>query len=224
MAAVNLSSKRLQIDKSNSTLVIVAGIAAFIFIFSLVATKALVSQSNYQNRVITKKSKTLSTLKSDVTAAGQLETSYQAFDTTSQNALGGDPNGNGPQDGNNTKIVLDALPSSYDFPALVTSIEAMLNGKPLTINSIAGTDDEVAQSANQSSATPAAVPMPFQLSVTGDYPGIQALISSLEKSIRPIQLQSLQISGSQDKLTMSITAQSYYQPAKVFKITTTEVQ
>jgi len=222
--AINPTGKRAIIDKTNSRLVIMASVAAFIFVFSLVATKTLVSQSNYQNHVITEKRKTLKQLRSDVTAVSQLESSYQAFTTTSQNALGGDPNGKGAQDGDNTKIVLDALPSTYDFPALVTSIEAMLSSQPVTTNNISGNDDEVAQSANQSSATPQPMPMPFQLRVTGNYSGVQGLISELQRSIRPMEIQTLQLCGSQDKLTLTITAQTYYQPAKQFKITTKVVK
>jgi len=192
--------------------------------FSLVATKTLLSQSSYQSRVIAQKREALKTLRADITAAGQLDSSYNAFVSTSQNALGGDPNGNGPQDGDNTKIVLDALPSSYDFPALVTSLEAMLNSQSVTTNSISGSDDEVAQSANQSSATPQPVAIPFQVTVTGNYAGIQGLISQFEHSIRPIQLQTLDLTGSQDTLSLSITAQTYYQPAKTFNINLKEVR
>src|SRR5262249_19045967 len=154
----------------------------FVFIFSMVATKTLLSQMSYQNRVIGAKRDTLKLLKSDNTAANQLESSYQTFTSTSQNILGGDPNGNGPQDGNNTKVILDALPSAYDFPALITSIEVMLNSQQVTTNSITGTDDAIAQSANQASTTPQSIPMPFQLSVTGNYDSIKGLINTFEHS------------------------------------------
>ena len=222
--ATSPSSKRVLIDRANSTVVIFAGVAAFIFVFSLVATKTLISQSSYQNRVISAKRTTLKRLKADVQAANQLESSYQGFTSTSQNLIGGDPNGTGPKDGDNTKIVLDALPSTYDFPALITSIEVLANSQNVTISSITGTDDEVAQAANQSSASPQSVPMPFQLAVTGDYTGIQNVISQFEHSIRPVQVQSLSITGGQDKLTMNLSAQSYYQPAKALNITTKVVK
>jgi hypothetical protein len=222
--AANPSNKRAMIDKANSTVVIVSGVAAFIFVFSLVATKTLVSQSAYQNRVIDAKRQTLKQLKTDITAAKQLQTSYQQFTSTSQNVLGGNPTGNGPQDGDNTKIVLDALPSTYDFPALVTSIEAMLNGQQVTTNGISGTDDEAAQSTNTTSATPQSVAMPFELTVSGNYSSIQGLISTLEHSIRPIQVQKLDVNGNQDKLTLTLSAQSFYQPAKSLNITTKVVQ
>jgi Tfp pilus assembly protein PilO len=213
------STKRKLIDRANSTVVIVTSVAAVILVFSLVATKTLVGQAGYQNRVINEKHKTLTQLKSDITAANQLDNSYKKFTGTQQNAIGGNLGGSGPQDGDNAKIVLDALPSTYDFPALVTSLQTMLSSQPVKINSISGFDDEIAQGANQTSATPTPQPIPFQASVTGDYKSIQGVIAELEHSIRPIQVQKLDLSGSQDKLTLNITAQTFYQPAKTLNIT-----
>ncbi len=212
------SAKRLMIDQANARIVAYVSIAAFIVVFSLVATKTLVSQASYQNRVIGKKRTAVTQLKSDIAATSQLKTAYDAFTGTSQNVLGGSPAGSGPQDGSNAKIVLDALPSSYDFPGLTTSLEALLSGQGVTITSIAGTDDEVAQSTNQSSTTPQPVPIPFSISVQGDYTGIQNVIKAFENSIRPIQVQTLNLTGSQNKLTLTVTAQTYYQPAKSLNI------
>lgn len=212
------SAKRLLIDKANTRIVAYVSIAAFILVFSLVATKTLISQAGYQNRVIGKKRVAVNQLKSDISATSQLKTSYNAFVNTPQNVLGGDPNGTGPGDGNNAKIVLDALPSSYDFPGLTTSLEALLTSQNVTINNISGTDDEVAQSGNQSSANPQPVAIPFSVAVQGNYTGVQNVVKVFEESIRPIQLQTLDISGSQNQLTLNITAQTYYQPAKSLNI------
>lgn len=212
------SAKRLMIDQANARIVAYVSVAAFIVVFSLVATKTLISQAAYQNRVISKKRVAVNQLKTDISATTQLKTAYDAFTGTSQNVLGGNPDGDGPQDGNNAKIVLDALPSSYDFPGLTTSLEALLNGQGVTINSISGTDDEVAQSANQSSVSPQPVPIPFSVSVQGDYTSIQNVINAFQNSIRPIEVQTLNLTGNQGKLTLTLTAQTYYQPAKSLNI------
>ncbi|HSX31590.1 MAG TPA: type 4a pilus biogenesis protein PilO [Candidatus Saccharimonadales bacterium] len=213
-----VSTKRMLIDKANARIVAYVSIAAFVLVFSLVATKTLISQAAYQNRVIGKKKAAVAQLKTDYTATAQLKTAYQAFTTTPENVLGGNPDGSGPQDGNNAKIVLDALPSGYDFPGLTTSLESLLGSQGVTIDSIAGTDDEVAQSANQASVNPQAVPIPFSLSVDGDYTGVQNVVNAFEHSIRPIQIQTLTINGNKQKLTLNITAQTYYQPAKSLNI------
>jgi len=212
------STKRALIDKANTRIVIYVSVAAFILVFSLVATKTLVSQAAYQNRVISKKKVAVSQLKTDINATEDLKNSYDAFTHTTQNVLGGSPEGNGAKDGNNAKIILDALPSSYDFPGLTTSLEALLGSQNVKIKSITGTDDEVAQSANQSSTSPQPAPIPFSVSVEGDYNGIQNVISAFERSIRPMQIQTIDLSGNQSSLTMNITAQTFYQPAKSLNI------
>jgi hypothetical protein len=122
------SIKQNLINKANTTIVAVTAGACFVIIFSLVGSAQLISQLSYQNKIISHKKDALKTLKDDISATADLTTSYNAFINTSQNVLGGDPNGTGPQDGNNAKIVLDSLPGTYDFPALATSIESILLG------------------------------------------------------------------------------------------------
>jgi hypothetical protein len=218
MAKAALTTKRALIDKANSTIVLVTGIAAFVFVFSLVSSKTLVSQATYQNRVIGAKRDARDRLKDDITAGKQLSDSFTTFNSSPQNVLGGSSTGTGAKDGDNAAIVLDALPSSYDFPALVTSLEKIIGNSGAKIGNISGTDDEVAQSTNTSSTSPTPVAMPFQLSVTGNYQKIQKLIDEFEHSIRPFNIQTLQISGDQKDLTLSLTAQTYYQPAKSLNI------
>jgi len=214
------STKRALIDKANTRTVIYVSVAAAILVFSVVATKTLISQAGYQNRVISAKRAAVNQLKSDITATAQLKSAYTAFTNTPQNAIGGDPNGTGAQDGNNAKIVLDALPSSYDFPGLATSLEDLLTAQNgVTIQSISGTDDELAQGTDQSSSDPQPSPIPFSVSVSGNYSSMQGVINTFENSIRPIQVQTLELSGSEPNLTMTVSAQTYYQPAKSLNFT-----
>lgn len=216
MEITNLTKRKL-IDKSNTTIVAVVSIAAFLTIFSLVATKVLVSQIAYQNRLIGKKQQAEKTLKENVKTAGQLKSSYDAFAGTTQNVIGGLSTGSGTNDGANPKIILDALPSSYDFPALTTNLE-LLATQNAKLTSITGTDDEVAQGANTSSSNPVAVPMPFELTVTGNYDQIQKMVSATERSIRPIKYNTMEVSGQKDDLKLHVTAETYYQPAKSLKM------
>jgi hypothetical protein len=223
MAASTLN-KRTLIDKSNSTIVGVMAVAAFVSIFCLIASKSLISQEQFQGRVIGKKKIALSTLKQDISATHSLVSSYEAFASTPTNVIGGNPTGSGPQDGDNAKIVLDALPSTYDFPALTTSLGVLISNEGLKIDGITGTDDEIAQQSNQASGSPSPVPMPFTINVDGPYAQIQALILEFQNSIRPFQIQTIAFSGDQSDLTASITAQTYYQPEKALSITEEPVQ
>ncbi len=225
MPSKNITTKRALIDRANSSLVVIAGVAAFLTVFCLIASKTLISQAAYQNRVLKAKHTAVTQLRSDITAGNQLETAYQAFTSTTQNVIGGDPQGGGAKDGNNAKIILDALPSTYDFPALATSLEKLIQDTSgLTITTITGTDDEVIQSAKTTSATPQPIAMPFQVGVKGSYQSIQAFIGEFEHSIRPFQIQSVTLAGDQSDMTITITAQTYYQPAKSLNIGTKVVK
>ncbi len=224
MAKMHVSTKRLMIDKTNARIVVITAVAAFIVVFTLVASKTLISQATYQNRVITADKQALTQLKSDIQATNTLVTSYQAFVGTSQNVIGGNPHGSGSKDGDNAQIVLDALPSEYDFPALATSLEKLLTSQHVQIQSITGTDDEVSQQSTKSSPKPQPVAMPFQVSVTGNYQAVQSLVSAFGKSIRPIQIQTMQLSGDQSSMSLTISAQTFYQPQKTLSITQKAIQ
>jgi hypothetical protein len=213
------SIKRNLINKSNSTIVATTSVACFIVMFSLVASASLINQFSYQNRVIQADTSSLSRLKGDISAVSTLETAYNAFVGTPTNIIGGDTNGTGSQDGSNAKIILDALPSTYDYPALATSLESILSAQGVQIQSISGSDDSASQ-PSQSSSDPTPQPVPFDISVSGNYTAIQNVVNAFEDSIRPVQIQSMELSGDQSSLSLSITAQTYWQPAKNLNITT----
>jgi hypothetical protein len=61
--------------------------------------------------------------------------------------------------------------------------------------------------------------MPFTFIVSNaTYSQLQSLIKALEESIRPIQIQTIQLQGSDNSMTVQITAQTYYQPGKIMSI------
>lgn len=211
-------TKRGLVSKANSTTVIVTSIAAFFIIFLLVGSKTLFGQATYQNRVSTAKTVALRQLKADIDASKSLVESYTKFNSASVNIIGGSSIGSGANDGPNSRIVLDALPSSYDFPALVTSLEKIVNNRGLTIQSIQGVDDEVAQQVNISSTSPQPVAIPFQIVISGNYSALQALINDFQNSIRPFQILKESVSGGESNMTLTLTAQTYYQPAKILNL------
>ena len=224
MAATESLTKRNLITKANKRMVAATAVAAFVVVFALFASKSLLSQAAYQNRVISGKKKAVAQLKTDLNARNDLVSSYQAFVGTPQNVIGGNPQGTGPQDGDNAKVVLDALPSKYDFPALATSLEKIITDQQLQIVGISGTDDEIAQSNNQTSSSPQPVPMPFQIQVSGSYQAVQNLISMFDRSIRPFQIQTVELSGTDSSMLATISAQTYYQPEKNLNIRTQAVK
>jgi len=225
MAKPQFSTKRMAIDKANAVLFGAVAAAAFIIAFSLVASKVLLDQRAYQARVIDKKELARDTLEQNIQTVDTLNTSYQEFANASVNVLGGNPKGTGDKDGPNPRIVLDALPSEYDFPALTTSVEKLLkvNGG-FKISEITGTDDEVAQAANSSSDSPTAVDMPFTVESIVGSESAKKMVQLFERSIRPFQIQKMELTQENDNLKVKLTGKTYFQPGKTLNVRYEEVK
>lgn len=214
MKRPHLSAKRIAVDKTNASLIIIVSLATFVVIFSIVATKALYSQLTYQSRVINKKETTLKQVKTNIKEVEKLNIAYQEFSGATENAIGDNPKGQGDRDGENARIILDALPSKYDFPALTTSLDKLAKSGGFRLTTITGTDDEINQASNQSSANPTPVDMPFTLEASINAADGKAFMQLFERSIRPIKIQKLTLAGQEAQLKVSITAKTYFQPEK----------
>lgn len=222
---MRLSNKHLAIDKANTQMVIVLAVAICLTVFCLVGAHSLWGEEQYQSRVIARQQKSDQQLKANIKAVNQLVSSYQQFVSKPVNIIGGSSTGSGQNDGDNAKIVLDALPSQYDFPGLTSSLAKIFSEQNLAVSSISGTDDELAQSSNTGSPNPQPVSIPFGFTITGaSYSSLQNLISTLQNSIRPIQFDNLTLSGAANDMSMTVSAHTYYQPEKTLSITSEVVK
>lgn len=211
--------KKTQIALANRKALIWACVGAFSVVFALVSAYNLVQTIAYQNKVVSLKKTALNQLESNLEARDSLTEAYRVFNSGEQNVIGGSVTGTGQRDGDNAKIMIDALPNIYDFPQLASSLEALANERDLEITSMGGTDDQVAQSAQTGSAQPSAVEMPFTITVEGAYDRVQSFVQALEKSIRPFNLQSVTYSASGgNEVSTVIAGTTYYQPTTKFQI------
>lgn len=223
MVKINLSDKRMKIDRANAVMVGVIAGASFLVIFALIASNQLLSQRAYQSRVITEKAAAKKQLEENVKQAKNLAGSYKAFVGSTENIIGGFSEGEGDKDGDNARIVLNALPSKYDFPALAASMEKLFNDRNYDLK-LEGNDDELNQQKQQGSSNPDPVDLPFVATVKGNYSAMQTLIKVVELSIRPISIQKLTLSGDDTTITMEISAKTYYLPEKTLDIKTKVVK
>ncbi len=219
------SVKHAIIDRTNSKMLVTVGIATFVFVFSVFASRALISQSLYHGRVIREKELALRLLKEDEKTVAQLKEAYDKFQSADVNILGGNPSGEGELDGNNAKLVLDALPSKYDFPALSSSIEKILRDGGYEIGSIGGVEDSaLAESSTTASGKVIPIEMPYQFTVNADTDGIRRLLETLEKSIRPIYVDSIQVQSGDTVLQAEVTMRTFFTQPKTFQLGSQEVQ
>lgn len=222
------SIKHVQIDKARNNMLIVVAIASIVTAFSLLSAKALLSQSSYQHKVLKEKNKAIKQLKTNINAADTLKSQYDVFEAQDPNIIGGQGGtnpGNGPNDGDNARIVLDALPSQYDFPALTSSIEKIVTQENISVQGIGGTDDSAAvgTGASDSGGQSQAAPITFSLSALTDYNHSLSLIKDFERSIRPFDITNLTLSGSSKDINVTIQANTYYQPGISLQIGEKEV-
>jgi hypothetical protein len=215
MGKIEVSTKRTAISKANAQMVAVVAVASFVTIFCLFAAKAAWSLNRYQAKVTTAEEKAKKQLQANSTAFKALSTSYAKFDKKDPNIIGRSSTGSGDNEGKNSRVILDALPSSYDFPALASSLEKMLVSPAYKLSGISGTDDQLNQQGNLSSPTPTAVSIPFTFTISNaSYDSLKGVVAMTQNSIRPIQIDSMTVSGGGSSMTLSISAHTYYQPAK----------
>lgn len=199
-----LSTKHQLIDKANTYLIVSAVVATVIVIFAIFASVELVNKMAYQNKVIGLRNDANKQLDSNLKAVKEVQAAYLGFESATESMIG--------TPDKNSKITLDALPSKYDFPAFITSLEYIVTASGLTIGGIDATDDEL--NAKQAEINPQPVEVPFSLSATGTYDNVQKLLDNLQRSIRPFKILDVNISGESSDITIDINGVSYYQPSK----------
>ena len=229
-----ISVKHVQISRAQSTILIVVVVATVITVFSLVSAKALISQGSYQKRVLNARRDAVKQLRDNVNASKTLITQYNnVFEGSNPTNIIGGKNTTKPKasapDGDNARIVLDALPSSYDFPALISSIAKILSDDNIANPSVTGTDqsDTIGKTSSvvNSALSTASQPVPITLTVSGtsSYKGIQRLIGDFGRVIRPFDTTNVQLSGKNSAMTFSMGLTTYYQPAKELTIGSKEI-
>ncbi len=214
MKRPNLSAKRIAIDKANASLIVIISVTVFITVFSIVAIRSLYQQMNYQSKVIDKKETTLAQVKENIEEVSKLNLAYQEFSSGTANILGGNPTGSGDKDGDNARIVLDALPSKYDYPALITSLNKLIQTGGYQVTSITGVDDEVNQANNDASSKPEPIEMPFTIQARIDPTSGKPFFELFERSIRPFVISNILAEVEGGNLEVTVDAKTFFQPEK----------
>ncbi len=200
-------SKRDKIVKANSTVFVAVAIAAVIVMFSLISMKFLWEKLSYNSRVITAKSKARDDIETNATNIDKLTEEFSALDSSATT---------------NSKTILHALPPTYDYPALATFMESLAITSGVTSPGSVGLD--MSATAVKSAIVSQPVEIPLSLEVSGSYDSIVQFIKNTEYSIRPIHISSVEFSGTNEQLKATITATTYYQPARDLGVGKMEVK
>ncbi|HEX6258769.1 MAG TPA: hypothetical protein VFZ48_04785 [Candidatus Saccharimonadales bacterium] len=211
--------KRQQIAAANRSMFIWVAIASIIVAFALVGGQLLLQQLIFNERVLNEKRNTENILTDNLKAADELKEGVNVLlaneDLAAVRAK--------PTD-TNLRVVLDALPARIDSLNLGSSLQSVfLAGtvksiERLTVDTLddsAPTDNAGAvQDASQDDDSSQPKEIGFSFTVSGDYNNIRNALLALERSIRPIQVVSLSIEGSDRNLTAAVQAKTFYQTGK----------
>jgi hypothetical protein len=220
---LNAKSPTLKVDKDELKSWLLFGLVVLFGAFCLYSSKTLLSKALYQQKVVSASNKAVKQLDANLTGAAQLSSQYKGlFENDSPiNVLGGKNDSSAgavPPNVDNARIALDALPITYDYPALIASLTKILTDNGISAPTITGTD-ATATTPSDPSASPQPVMITVSISGSGSSSSVQNVLNSLEKSIRPFDVTSLQLSGSGSQLDLTASLNSYFQPAKTLGIT-----
>jgi len=200
-------SRREQVKKAGSTVFIVVAIAAVIVMFSVISIRFLWERKSYNDRVITAKTMARTNIESNTNNLKKLSEQFPQLDTSAST---------------NASVILHALPPTYDYAALASSIDFLATVSGVSSDTSIGED--ISATAVQFATTSSPVEIPITTSVTGNYASVKEYISNLEKSIRPIKVNSVTYSGTNASLQATVDAVTYYQPARSLDVLRSPIQ
>jgi len=201
------SKKHFQIEQTKRNVFLIVIIASIVLSMSSVLGKFVFDWSQFNFRVLSAQSDTIETLETNIDNAESVVNEYRAFDGTSNVE---------------PEQILDALPAKYDLSAWNSSLQFLVGLNSLSLESVSGAD--LSLDAIERDTDPQPQEFEFGVEVAGDYGDIRSFIADLNRSIRPIALDQLTISGSPDNITLEANGRTFYQPSQSLEFANEEVQ
>jgi hypothetical protein len=215
--------KRAQIALANRVMFLwVAGVSV-IFGVSLVGTIFLTQMLLFNERVLSEKSRTISTLDKNNSNVKELEKQVNVLNTNQ--AL---INAKSRPDDQPVQVILDALPSDANSLALGASLQnKLLAGIPgltltsLQVDPVAGIEtlnDDIVAVNNTSTLVDLQNEITFRFAVNGDESALKQVLVNLENSIRTIDVTLLKIESQGATRMLSVQGRAFYEPARDVKL------
>ena len=220
--------KRQQISGTRKQVFIWVAAASAAVVICIIVGINLIQCISYQTKVNGELGKTAETLKNSANSIDELISNVNNLRTNRQLTLTNLKS----DDSTVFQVVIDALPTEADAVDFSTSLQnEILSRSGVTIDSIAvdAPLSTTSSSADDSSSNSGSVDFPvaqaisFNVSVIGSYNSIQETIENMQRSIRPITIDSIRLEGTDDNLTADIQATTYYSPSVNYTTGTKEV-
>lgn len=216
--------KRQQIAKANRTMFLwVAGASAIVGI-ALVLSLFLLQKAWFNEKVLAEKSKTAAVLTDNNKVVNDLKDQIRVLNTNQalkDVMIAGEDQP--------VQVVLDALPSDANSSALGSSLqEKFLNDgalkvESLTVDPVAGVESQSDTSVEDASTdtTEGENQISFRFTVSTDASNATALknlLQRIERSIRPIDISTLTVETQGERLVLTASGRSFYEPARTVEL------
>lgn len=216
--------KRQQIANANRMMFVwVAAISAIVGV-AIVASLFLLQKAWFNEKVLSEKMKTASTLANNNKVIGELKDQVRVLNTNQ--AL---KDSMSPGESQPIQVVLDALPAEANSSALGSSLqEKFLNDPALVIESLnvdpvsgieSQSDTDTRDASSVSTSNQNQIDFRFSVSSASDNPNaLKSLLQKLERSIRAIDVTTLSIETQGTRLLLSVNGRAFYEPAKTVEL------
>jgi hypothetical protein len=210
--------KRQQIDNTGRKMFFWVAGASVVVSFAIVGLIFLVQKGLMNMEVINAKGETVNTMKQNVENAKELSKSVKKLNGDRSLGLVTSK----VKTSNNLDKIFGALPYEEDTVPLAASLQdTLLLG--ITLESLSLEGGAVSESSDSAAAAPEQVGsaeiIGFSFKATGSPDDLKNMFQQLNSSIRPISITSLSLEpAGQGRLTASVSATTYYQAPKVFKL------
>lgn len=215
--------KRQQIDSSKRTMFMAVAVVALVSGVALVVSFFLVQQIIFHGKIVAAKQETIDTIKSNIAVVDELKDNIRVLDTNE--ALNSVRSSEGSTA---LQVILDALPSESNADALGASLQIRFAGEVsgLRVDSLVVTasDGEDSLVSGESEGDGYSPSIGFMMSVSGSADMLKEFLTRLERSIRVVELSSIDIRTGSDGLSMSIVGQAYYEPGRNIELGTKVVK
>ncbi len=212
--------KRQLIENATKRMFIWVAIAAAIVGTGGVVSLSLYKRMAFNNQVISAKKKTVDNLKNNNKIVDELKNNIRVLNTNE--ALRATPR---LPDSEPISAILDALPSQANSSAFGASLQQRILSvdgvaiESLKVDPISGIEDSGDDSAGEASEE-GEITFNFTVTVdSGNEKALKEVLQRIESSIRIINLTSVKIEQSNNKITMTANGKAYYQLQKKVEFT-----
>ena len=182
----------------------------------------LIQTIMFNDKVIGMKKQTAKTLQANIDIVPKLKANVRQLNTDEQlAAVGVTP------DARPIQSILDALPADENRLALGASLQQKLfAGIPgLSVDSLSVDPSADASQVQASETLPGGVKeLAFSAAISGNSDSLKLALQRLEKSIRAINVKSINATSSNGAVSLQITGTAYYLPAPSLELTKKEVK